>query len=102
MTIDVRVLLFTAGVAIVAMLICGLAPAWLLSRIDLRDALASVRGEAGGSAQSRLRRLLVTAQVALALDLEGLDSHATVIPAAPSVASDEPPAASSDLFEDEL
>src|SRR5712691_10957005 len=38
-TIDVRVLLFTAGVAIVAMLICGLAPAWLLSRIDLRDVL---------------------------------------------------------------
>ena len=47
--IDVRVLLFTAGVAIGAMLICGLAPAWLLSRTDLRDALASGRGEAGGT-----------------------------------------------------
>ena len=68
-TIDVRVLLFTAGVAIGAMLICGLAPAWLLSRTDLRDALASGRGEAGSSAQSRLRGLLVTAQVALALVL---------------------------------
>ncbi len=69
MTIDLRVLLFTAGAAIGAMLICGLAPAWLLSRTDLRDALASGRGEAGSSAQSRLRRLLVTAQVALALVL---------------------------------
>jgi putative ABC transport system permease protein len=68
-TIDVCVLLFTAGVAIGAMLICGLAPAWLLSRTDLRGALASGRGEAGGSAQSRLRRLLVTAQIALALVL---------------------------------
>jgi putative ABC transport system permease protein len=68
-TIDARVLLFTAAVAIVVTLICGLAPAWLLSRADLRDALASGRGEAGSSAQSRLRRLLVTAQVALALVL---------------------------------
>ena len=68
-TIDARVLLFTAGVAIVVTLICGLAPAWLLSRADLRDALSSGRGEAGSSAQSRLRRLLVTAQVALALVL---------------------------------
>jgi putative ABC transport system permease protein len=41
----------------------------LLSRADLRDALASGRGEAGNSAQSRLRRFLVTAQVALALVL---------------------------------
>jgi len=69
LTIDGRVLLFTAAVAIGTMLICGLVPAWLLSRTDLRDALASGRGEAGSSAQSRLRRLLVTAQVALALVL---------------------------------
>ena len=69
MTIDVRVLLFTASVTIAVALICGLAPAWLLSRTDLRDALASGRGDAGSSAQSRLRRLLVTVQVALALVL---------------------------------
>jgi putative ABC transport system permease protein len=41
----------------------------LLSRADLRDALASGRGEAGSSAQSHLWRFLVTAQVALALVL---------------------------------
>jgi putative ABC transport system permease protein len=68
-TIDARVLLFTAGVTIVVTLICGLAPAWLLSRTDLRDALASGRGDAGSNAQSRLRRLLVISQVALALVL---------------------------------
>src|SRR5262249_49639701 len=68
-TIDARVLLFTASVAIAATLGCGLAPAWLLSRADLRDALTSGHGEAGSSAQSRLRRLLVTAQLALALVL---------------------------------
>ena len=69
MVIDARVLLFTAGAAISATVICGLAPAWLLSRADLRDALASGRGEIGSNAQSRFRRLLVTAQVALALVL---------------------------------
>src|SRR5215467_6898152 len=68
-TIDARVLLFTASVTMVVTIVCGLAPAWLLSRADLRDALASGRGDVGSSAQSRVRRLLVTAQVALALVL---------------------------------
>jgi len=68
-TIDASVLLFTAGVTIVITLICGLAPAWLLSRADLRDVLASGRGDAGSNVQSRLRRLLVAGQVALALVL---------------------------------
>jgi putative ABC transport system permease protein len=68
-TIDARVLLFTASVTIVVALICGLAPAWLLSRADLRDALASGRGDAGSNAQSSIQRLLVTGQVALALVL---------------------------------
>ncbi|HKS03984.1 MAG TPA: ADOP family duplicated permease, partial [Chthoniobacterales bacterium] len=67
--IDARVLLFTAGVAIAATIVCGLAPAWLLSRADLREPLASGRSGVGSSAQSRVRRLLVTAQVALALVL---------------------------------
>jgi putative ABC transport system permease protein len=68
-TFDARVLLFTAAVAIAATLIYGVAPAWLLSRADLRDALASGRGDAGTGAQSRIRRFLVTVQVALALVL---------------------------------
>jgi len=67
---DMRVLGFTAGTILLATGVCGLAPAWLLSRTDLRDALASGgRGSAGGSTQSRLRRWLVGGQVALAMVL---------------------------------
>jgi putative ABC transport system permease protein len=70
LAMDVRVLIFTAGTILLAAGTCGLAPAWLLSRTDLRDALASGgRGSAGGSTQSRLRRWLVAGQVGLALVL---------------------------------
>ncbi len=60
--------------------------------LSLRNALASgnaadfaniVVGTPGGGGNSKLNG----PQVALAFDLEGLDSHATVIPPAPSVAS---------------
>ena len=59
---------------------------------SLRNALASTDpadfaaigvGTPGGGANSKLN----CPQLALALDLEGIDSHATVIPPAPSVAS---------------
>ena len=54
----------------VAALACGLAPAWLLSRSDLRDALVSSgRSSTGGWFQSRLRAWLVSGQIALALVL---------------------------------
>lgn len=67
---DARVLLFTTGTILLATGVCGLAPAWLLSRTNLRDALASGgRSSAGGSTQSRLRRSLVGGQVALAMVL---------------------------------
>jgi putative ABC transport system permease protein len=70
LAIDVRVLIFAAGTIFFATGVCGLAPAWLLSRTDLRDALASGgRGTAGGSTQSRLRHWLVAGQVGLALVL---------------------------------
>jgi predicted permease len=70
LAVDVRVLIFTATIVLLATVVCGLAPAWLLSRTNLRDALASGgRGSAGGSTQSRLRRWLVAGQVALALVL---------------------------------
>ena len=68
--VDARVVIFTATVIIVAAGVCGLVPAWLLSRTDLRDALASGgRSSAGASVQSRLRRWLVAGQVGLALAL---------------------------------
>jgi putative ABC transport system permease protein len=70
LAIDLRVLIFTAGTILLATGLCGLAPAWLLSRTDLRDSLASGgRGSAGGSTQSRLRSWLVAGQVGLALVL---------------------------------
>jgi hypothetical protein len=47
------------------------------------DFAAILVGSPGGGGNSKLNG----PQVALAFDLEGLDSHATVIPAAPSVAS---------------
>src|SRR5262249_37413017 len=53
-----------------AALACGLAPAWLLSRSDLRDVLVSGgRASTGGGVQSRLRTWLVSSQIALALVL---------------------------------
>ena len=68
--IDWKVFAFAALVTLLATIICGLAPAWLLSRSDLRDALVSGgRGSAGGGLQSRLRTWLVSGQLALALVL---------------------------------
>jgi len=72
-SIDVRVLLFTLGVSILAGLLFGLAPAFLSSRHDL--ALAMKEGSAGsqtGASSSRhnpLRQILVVAEIALALVL---------------------------------
>jgi predicted permease len=69
-SIDWTVLLFAGVLIFIAALACGLAPAWLLSRSDLRDALTSTgRGSTGGGLQSRLRTWLVSGQIALALVL---------------------------------
>jgi predicted permease len=67
---DWTVVLFASALIFVAALACGLAPAWLLSRSDLRDALiSSGRSSIGGWFQSRLRAWLVSGQIALALVL---------------------------------
>lgn len=68
---DWTVLLFAGALIFVAALACGLGPAWLLSRSDLREALVSNggRGSTGGGLQSRLRTWLVSGQIALALVL---------------------------------
>src|SRR4029077_11877395 len=48
-SIDWTVLLFAGALVFVAALACGLVPAWLLSRSDLRDALVSSgRSSTGG------------------------------------------------------
>src|SRR6266540_4417866 len=69
-SIDWTVLVFAGALIFVAALACGLAPAWLLSRSDLREALVSSnRSSTGGWFQSRLRAWLVSGQIALALVL---------------------------------
>ena len=69
-SIDWTVLLFAIFLVLVATILCGLAPAWFLSRSDCRDALVSgSRGSTGAKWQSRLRAWLVAGQIALALVL---------------------------------
>src|SRR4030095_2611988 len=69
-SMDWTVLLFAGSLIFVAAVACGLAPAWLLSRSDLRGALnSSGRASTGGGLQSRLRTWLVSGQIALALVL---------------------------------
>ena len=68
--IDPTVLTFAGLVTLVAAIVCGLTPAWLLSRSNLRDALVSGgRGSIGGGLHSRLRAGLVAGQIAIALVL---------------------------------
>lgn len=70
LALDYRILFFTSGIILAATAICGFTPAWLLSRTELRDALAAGgRGSSGGPGQSRVRRCLVAGQIGLALVL---------------------------------
>src|SRR4030095_10441379 len=67
---DWTLLLFAGALIFVAAVACGLAPAWLLSRSNLRDALVSSgRGSTGGWLPSRLRAWFGSGQIALALVL---------------------------------
>lgn len=68
-SVDERALLFTAAAALLASLFFGLAPIFQATRGRLRDSLrAGGRGTEGNAGQ-RLRRVLVVAEVALALML---------------------------------
>jgi putative ABC transport system permease protein len=67
-SVDARVLTFTAGLTLLTMVLFGLLPAWRGAGTGLQPAIASGgRGSAGGS--SRARSLLVVANLALALVL---------------------------------
>ena len=68
--LDIRVLAFTAGIALVTGLIFGLAPALQLSRPDLIEELkTAARGAGTALVRHPFRASLVTLQVALALML---------------------------------
>jgi putative ABC transport system permease protein len=68
--LDERTLLFTLAVSVLSAIVFGLAPAFRTSRINLGDALSD-SGRAGSSSftRSRLRNVLVTGEIALAVAL---------------------------------
>lgn len=70
LALDGRVLAVAILASVSTTLVCGLWPALRASRPSNAEALRSGgRGSAGGRSESRLRRMLVTAQFALALVL---------------------------------
>ena len=69
-TLNARVLLFTSGAALLAMLMFGLLPALHAGKADVRGSLnEGGRSGMGSRKQGRVRRLLVVTEVALALVL---------------------------------
>lgn len=65
--VDTRLLLFAFGVSITAGVLSGLAPAWQSGRRSLVSSLQQRGGTAFGGV--RLRKVIVTAQIALTLTL---------------------------------
>jgi predicted permease len=68
-SVNPRVLAFCAGVVMIATVLFGLAPAFQGSRTYLQSALSASRSGASTPGRARLRRVLVVAQVALAMVL---------------------------------
>ena len=64
-SIDAAVAAFNFGIACVAGLICGLAPAWQAQRTDLHEAIKAEARAASHPAGARARNLLVVAETAL-------------------------------------
>ncbi|HXA06332.1 MAG TPA: ABC transporter permease [Bryobacteraceae bacterium] len=69
-TVDFRVLSFSAALGILTTLLCGLTPAWRASRVDLNEALKDAgRGWTAGASRPRTARFLVVLEVSLSLVL---------------------------------
>jgi len=70
MRLDRNVVLFTIGVSLVCALLCALVPALKASRTDVNSGLKDEsRSASGGRSQTRLRTVLVTGEIGLALFL---------------------------------
>src|SRR5258706_7135937 len=68
--LNIPVLLFTLGTAVLTAIIFGLAPALQVVRRDLNDPLRdSGKGTSGGAAHGRLRNAVVVLEVAVSLTL---------------------------------
>ena len=68
--LNFNVLFFTFAVSMLAGMLAGLAPVWHSTRTNLNEALkAGGRGDSGRGGHSRLRSMLVVAEVALSLVL---------------------------------
>jgi predicted permease len=67
-TLDAHVLLFAIGASLTAGILFGLAPALHTSRVNLQDLLKE-SGRGSGGRRSRLQRIFIAAEVALALVL---------------------------------
>ena len=68
--LDVRVLVFTAGVSVATGLLFGMAPAWHATSSDLAASIKDGgRGSVGHAARKRLRDVLIVAEVTLAFVL---------------------------------
>jgi putative ABC transport system permease protein len=69
-SVDWRVLLFTAGVTMATVVLFGMAPAIRSTRVSLNDVLkAGGRGVASGWTRFNVEKVLVSAQIALSLVL---------------------------------
>jgi putative ABC transport system permease protein len=70
LSLDLRVLAFTMGVAVATGILFGLAPAWQGTHVDPHSAMkANARGVVESHARFGLGKMLVTVQVALSLVL---------------------------------
>lgn len=70
LSVDLRMLAFTMGVAVLTGLLFGIVPAWRAGRVDPQVAMkAGGRGVAEGHSRLTLAKSLVVAQVALSLIL---------------------------------
>ena len=68
LSLDSNVLLFTVAISLVCAVLCGLAPALKASRTDINANLKDEsRAASAGRSHHRLRTVLVTAEIALAL-----------------------------------